>query len=360
MSTINNFIIKLKGRENFDNWKISAQSFLVIKGLWKYVETPLSNQASAADVEADLKARSELTLLLEADNFSFIAGKKTAKECWDALNSAFEDSGTNRKVALLQQLVSTKLEQQNSMESYVNKMLLLSIKVKNVGFNIDDEILGSLLLCGLTSDYRPMIMGLENSGKKLTIDYVKNILLQEIEERNSESALISKQKVYHKDKSKKKAVKCYNCKEIGHIAKKCPKNVSKKSHAALLSSAFLVNTKNFDNDWFFDSAATSNMTKNKTWLKNLCVSNKNEIITANNGIMSIECAGEVSEKIIVDKESRNLTIKNVLYVPDIVANLLSVGEIVKNDNVIIFSKNGCKVYDSSRKVIATGSLVNNT
>lgn len=47
------------------------------------------------------------------------------------------------------------------------------------------------------------------------------------------------------------------------------------------------------------------------------------------------------------------------YMCDIVANLLSVGEIVKNDNVIIFSKNGCKVYDSSRKVIATGSLVNN-
>lgn len=164
-----------------------------------------------------------------------------------------------------------------------------------------------------------------------------------------------------KSKKDKKTVKYYNCKELGHISKKCPnKDKNKKSDTVLLSSsALLVNSKIADNDWFFDSAATANMTKNKNWLKNVSVSNKGEIITANNGIMAIDCIGDVSENIIVNKEKKSVTIKDVQYVPDIVANLLSVGQIVKNDNVVIFSKNGCEVYDSSRKVIATGSFVNN-
>lgn len=358
----NNLFVKLKGRENYDQWKISAQSWLVIKGLWKFATTDLLPTASAADLESDLKARSELILLIEPYNFSYIAATTTAKACWDALESAFEDSGTTRKVALLKQLVSTRLDQCNgSMENYVNKMQGLSLKVKKVGFKLDDEILGSLLLCGLTSDYRPMIMGLENSGQKLTFDFVENILLQELDETNSESALVTKQTFDRNNKSKKgkKTVTCYECKEVGHFSNKCPnKSKNKHSDAVLLSSsAFLV--KNSDNDWFFDSAATSNMTNNKTWLKNVRVSDKKEIITADNGIMQVECIGDVLENILIDKLKKNITIKNVQFVPDIVANLLSVGQIVKNDNVVIFHKNGCEVYDPSRKVIATGTLVNN-
>lgn len=366
MSTMpQNLFVKLRGRENFDQWKISAQSYLVIKGLWKFIETTLASDASTDDQNSDLKAKSELTLLIEPHNYTYVADRTTAKECWDALSEAFEDSGTTRKVALLQQLVSNKLDHYDSMEQYVNKTLLLSIKVKKVGFNLDDEILGSLLLGGLTPDYRPMIMGLENSGKKLTIDYVKNILLQEIEEKQSESALVTKQKFVRNNKSKKdkslKSVKCYNCNMTGHISKNCPKKTKDKNSDAVLlsSSAFLVNSTSIDNDWFFDSAATSNMTKNKTWLKNICVSKTSEIITANNGTMSVDCVGEVAEKIIVAREEKDITIKNVQYVPDIVANLLSVGQIVKNDNVVVFHKNGCEVYDSSRKVIATGSVMNN-
>lgn len=101
---------------------------------------PLAPEESETDKEADLKAKSELIFLIEPENFSCVDDKETAKQCWDALTSAFVDSPTTRKVFLLQQLVSTKLEQHDSMESYVNTVLLLSIKVKKVDFSIVDEI----------------------------------------------------------------------------------------------------------------------------------------------------------------------------------------------------------------------------
>lgn len=207
MANLSSAIEKLKGRENYDSWKISAESYLVIKGLWKYAKSGLAANATAADMENDLKAKSELILLIDPSNYSYIAGKSSAKEAWDAISSAFEDSGVCRKVSLLQQLVSIKLKDCSGMEDYVNKMTQLWSKVKAVGFNIGDDVVGSLILGGLPAEFRPMILGIENSGKVITVDFVKNLLLQEVifdnVANNSDSVLMAK----NKKKDKKKAQK---------------------------------------------------------------------------------------------------------------------------------------------------------
>lgn len=49
--------------------------------------------ASVTDRESDLKAKSELTLLIEPENYTYITETETAKECWDALSAVFADSG---------------------------------------------------------------------------------------------------------------------------------------------------------------------------------------------------------------------------------------------------------------------------
>lgn len=162
-------IEKLKGRENWDTWKVAAKSYLVIKGLWKSVEPATGATVSTDD---DLKARSELTLLLEPINYSYIVEETTAKDAWKKLQDAFEDSGTSRRVDTLQRLVTLRLEECSSMEDYISKMMSFWIKVNSVGFKIESNIVGSLLLGGLPSKYRPLVMGMENSGKELTADYM--------------------------------------------------------------------------------------------------------------------------------------------------------------------------------------------
>lgn len=164
---------RLKGRENFSEWKVGAKAHLIIKGLWKCCLTVLSATATEKEQENDLKAIGEITLLLEPSNYTHIENAKSAKEAWDGITAAFDDTGTGRKVALLQQLVSLKQDQCGSMEDYVNKMSTLWSKVKAAGFNIDEEVAGSLMLVGLPSQYKPMILAVENSGTNITVDYVK-------------------------------------------------------------------------------------------------------------------------------------------------------------------------------------------
>lgn len=362
-STNNNLIAKLKGRENFDEWKISAQSYLVIKGLWKNISTAPSENATADQLEADLKAKSELTLLIDPQNYSYIADKTTAKSAWESLVDAFEDSGICRKVSLLQQLVSMKLKNCSSMESYVNQMLLLSIKVKKAGFVIGEDIIASLILGGLTANYRPMIMGIENSGKALTVDFVKNILLQEISSDASENAFFAKKK-FNKQR------KCFECNELNHIARFCPnreankksdndinsKNDSSKASRAFIAS-FFVNEQH-SKDWYFDSGSTSHLTHDVAILENAFQSVKKEVITANKDVMFVESVGDVNETILLNNEPETLRIKNVQYVPNVIANLISVSKIVESVNSVLFHNRGCEVFNADKEVIATGSLIN--
>lgn len=121
------------------------------------------------------------------------------------------------------------------MEDYISKMMTYWIKVNNVGFKIESNIVGSLLLGGLPTKYRPLVMGMENSGKELTADYVKTILLQDVpfEERsrsNDDSAVLwsngnrqtkKKPQLWQRQQHKpvQSSLHCFECQGHGHYAK---------------------------------------------------------------------------------------------------------------------------------------------
>lgn len=214
---------RLKGRENYDTWKIAAKSYLVIKQCWSYIVNGLPADASAKQKEEDLMAWSQLNLLLEETIFSHIADTKTSKEAWDALESAFEDSGLCRKVDLLKQMVQLKLTDCISVEDYVNKMVMTSLKVKKAGLNFDDEIVASFMLAGLPEEFRPLVMAVENSGSKLTTDAVKNLLLQDPRlgsDNSGSGAFYSNRKEQHN-------FRCHYCGNVGHFAKACPEKTTR-------------------------------------------------------------------------------------------------------------------------------------
>lgn len=214
---------KLKGRENFDTWRINAKSYLVIKKVWKCFTTQLATNATAEQLEKDELAWSELSLLLDKSILSYIADTTTAKQAWESLVKSFEDSSLSRKVELLKQMVQLKLSDCESTEEYVNKMQMTSMKVKKAGLNIDDELVASFMLAGLPEELSPLVMAVENSTAKLTTDGVKTLLLQEnrlSSSGSSGSAFFSKSRI----RPQSFKFRCHKCGDIGHMAKHCMKN----------------------------------------------------------------------------------------------------------------------------------------
>lgn len=127
---------KLKGRENFDTWKVAIKSYLVIKKLWQVIEEEIPPESSPV---TNAQAISELTLSIENTLYNYIENSKSASVVWKNLLKAFDDSGVSRKVTILGQLVSIKLKQYTSMEKYINAILLNWNKTKTAGFNIEED-----------------------------------------------------------------------------------------------------------------------------------------------------------------------------------------------------------------------------
>lgn len=152
-----NKVEKLRGRENYDTWSLTAKSYLVVKDLWKYViiKPTFRNESEESDIEqtprtSDQKGINrtiaEIIFLIDTSIFSFVYGFRSAYEVWEGLKNAFADSGTARKVTILHELVSITLEKTGTMENYVNTLLLYWNKVKEAGFTIQEDVIASLML----------------------------------------------------------------------------------------------------------------------------------------------------------------------------------------------------------------------
>lgn len=340
---------RLKGRENFTEWKVGAKAYLTSKGYWNCCKVELGSDATSTAKEKDEKAAAELILLLDKSLYSYVDGAESAKAVWDALLGVFEDKGAVRKVALLKQWISLKACECSSMQEYVNKSVSLRQKIKTAGFDISEEIAGSILLCGLGNEYNSLIMGLEGKGN-ITMDSVKNVLLQNIDFEESESAMSVKKTKF----KKKKPVKCYDC-GGPHYRRFCKQeNKSEKSECVLYSA--LVTNSQIEDEWYVDSGATKHMTHMNVNMENIRDPIVREVKVANNDRLKINHVGDIKCK--SDDHSNILTLKDVQFIPDICVNLLSVSQMVKNGCSVLFDINGCKIFEKNNKLIATGKLIN--
>ncbi|KAJ8873221.1 hypothetical protein PR048_026854 [Dryococelus australis] len=67
-----------------------------------------------------------------------------------------QDGGLTRKIILLRILITTKLDEYNSVEEYVNRILNAAHKLSSVCLQVSDEWTCAILLAGLPSKYEPI------------------------------------------------------------------------------------------------------------------------------------------------------------------------------------------------------------
>lgn len=91
-------------------------------------------------------------------------------------------------------MITTTLETCQGIKDYVSKIMSTAHKLRNIGFNVNDEWLGTLLLAGLPEVYQLMIMALESSGVATTSDSVKTKLLQDVRSTETNALYVNKNK----------------------------------------------------------------------------------------------------------------------------------------------------------------------
>ncbi|WVZ14484.1 hypothetical protein V8G54_012050 [Vigna mungo] len=90
------------------------------------------------------------------------------------------------------------------------------------------------------------------------------------------------------------------------------------------------------NIWYVESGCSNHMTYNRSWMMNLDESKKSKVRVADNSTLRIEGIGSVKIK---RKNRLHATLENVLLVPEMKCNLLSVGQLTEKGYTVIMGGN---------------------
>ncbi|KAI8424616.1 hypothetical protein MSG28_003049 [Choristoneura fumiferana] len=113
------------------------------------------------------------------------------------------------------------------------------------------------------------------------------------------------------------------------------------------------------NDWYVDSGASAHLTANESWIKNGSYEPAiREIVVANKESVPVLCSGDVQIATIGSDSEYDIVVQNVLCVPNITTNLLSVSQLINKGNKVEFNDESCKIFNKKGDLVATASLMN--
>lgn len=343
-------IKKLRGVEDFPDWKFQVRNYLENKDWYKVIE---ADKIDDTLKDTDRKAKTTICLLLEPSCFTHVYDAKTAKEVWESLMRAYEDKGWGRRITLQRKLWGCKLEDFESMEKYIARVIFLARQLSDINAKVPDDWIISILLMGLTEDYNPLIMSVDNSSVAISLENIKTKLLQEAyrqKETSSSNDLVlavNTKRIQLKGQSNKqnfdrKPLKCFKCKKFGHKATDCTvKKQNSHKHTASICMNANDTTEPNSKNWYLDSGCSNHMCHDKNKLFGYKVeTTKEHVKVANGQELSVTGYGTALPQVSADTK---LTLENVWHVPDLTMNLISVSKLAEKNYAINFDKRSCTI-----------------
>lgn len=285
----------------------------------------------------------------------------TSKEIWNKLCNVHDNRSKANKMVLQSQFFGLKMESDEKMEDYIGRSVSLEEQLKGLGAVIDDTMIAANLVSGLPRQYSSFITSwsaTEESSQTMAHLEPRLVAEEQMLARFADvdsTALYSKpyiqpnQPIVHKKLNKQtrdlknddqeKSV-CRYYKEEGHWIRDCPAlkrkqlrqldqqapSSSKTEPSTQESSAIIAIVALVEacEDWVLDSGASQHMCANLSLFDNYFVlDNPKPVRFGNNQRGSGIGVGEIKVLSTVnDHETRLLTLKNVLHVPEICHKLL--------------------------------------
>jgi hypothetical protein len=114
-------------------------------------------------------------------------------------------------------------------------------------------------------------------------------------------------------------------------------------------------------NWIIDSGATCHMCNDKELFKGLSPLRKPQEVTLGDGrVLGATAEGTVTLKLLLpDGSSQRCNLQNVLYVPKLSYNLLSVSKASEAGKMTKFNSSGCKIVNRHKKVVAFATRMGN-
>nr|GEW86692.1 retrotransposon protein, putative, Ty1-copia subclass [Tanacetum cinerariifolium] len=326
---------KFNGSNDFTLWKVKMRALLfqqwyafALEGEDKFPKD------TTKEVEKKIMAKAHFTILLSVTDevLREVENQTTGSELWDKLCEMYQNNSLMNKLYQKQQLYTLRMSENDEDQAYI-------------------------LLCSLSGSYENFVNTMMYGRTTISVNDVKDALLSKELKRigsggeGSGSGLYagrgrSQERNNGNERSRSKSrnsgkVKCYRCKEKGHIKRDCPrKKGNSKGEYSNSGSAAVVQDGSDDGDfgdvltvcsastadfWIMDTGASHHM----MFSRDLFTSFKewNETVKlGDDAVLSIKGSGIVQIK-IHDGIVRKF---DCWFVPGLKKNLISLGTLAKN------------------------------
>ena len=377
--------------QNYATWKIQLKMLLIRDNLFKIVD----GTESAPTGEQDLvkfnsrrdKALSHIVLAIDPKLLYLVGDPTDPAVVWKTLQDTFQKKTWANKLSLKRKLYNLKLDNKGDLQSHLKQLIEIYDELAVIGEKIDDEDKVINLLASLPNRFSTLVTALEASENVPTWAVVTERLLHEDNKFKSKDDRNEKV-LFSKKNNSGKEYSCYECGEPNHIRKNCSryrnrmksekekskktvnsaKKVESDDELTLLAksqpfaSAASESSESVKHGYFvLDSGATHHMVHDKSMFVNFEEINDVNIVVGDGGALPASGKGDVFVRMLLPQNKvKRCKLKNVLFVPKLAHNLISIPQMTMKNNVkAVFFENSCKILNRYDKLVAYGKRVGN-
>ncbi|KAI5347640.1 hypothetical protein L3X38_000527 [Prunus dulcis] len=332
-------ITSIFSSENYDFWRIKMVAIFKSYDLWN----------------PDAKALGIIQNAVSDQIFPRIANAESAKTAWEML-----------------------MHDNESLSAYLTRLNDLINQMKRYGEVLSNKRLVQKVLISLRKIYDHICLAIENTKSLEIVELQEVIAILKSQKQRfklhnadaTEKALASFTMSPKASKSRgckasvqsvlkvpfwrryKGKPKCYNCDKFGHLAKECTagKYVQKANCAnqvEVTGNLFYANCATIETkpngDWYIDSGCSNHMTDNVDLLVDVRTNVAGKVQMPTGALVSVASMGSL----IIETTKGRKYIREVMYLPGLRENLLSVGQMDEHGYFLVFGDGMCKVFDSS-------------
>lgn len=394
-SETNSTRIEKLNNSNYFAWKIRIEHLLALKDFDDHItEDPPSNPTQlGAWSKNDKKAQALIALNLTDELLENVRDVSTAKEMWTSIKNVFERHTLLNELSARREFYTASMREGESVLQFSNRIRHYAATLKGMEVDLPESEMSMALLSGLPDEFNSIISALDalnDDESSLEWEFIKSRIMQEEQRigmrskasisKSETSALVTKNGTTTSDKCHKCAVAanrpvCSHCKKVGHEVSKCWKlyphlNPHKKSKTAiiatqsdedpticLLSRKVKVGTSN-SADWFIDSGCSNHMTYDKSIISSYSSGEYSPVELGNSKTAQVLGSGNVNLTLSVNGKSTNCILQNVLHVPDLGYQLISVLTMDRSGCKISFHSQRCWIMKNN-ELLATGTMQQN-
>ena len=380
-------VVPLNGK-NYPTWKIQCRMALMKEGLWSIVSEEETEPQSGRTEIAKFRSRRDkalATIVLSVDIalLYLIGNSEHPAAVWKKLADQFEKKTWATRLDLRRKLHSMRLKEGNSAQEHIKNMTELFDALTVAGETVSDEDRVVYVLASLPDSYNVLVTALEANAEVPKIEVVtERILHQERKTKEKETDSTNENAMPSHTVSCRPKPKCFNCGKVGHIQRYCrakreDQDWIKEDQKERKDFHKQKVTVSVDNDsdtngddcglansadcalpvideWIIDSGATTHMCSNKKAFTTLYQLESPIKVTVGDGraLTAIGRGDVVLNMECPSSESESCTLHDVLYVPELSYNLVSVAKVSQKGKIVKFTSNACYILDKKHKMIA--------